>query len=283
MIEIRAHGGLGNQMFQYAFLLYLKAHNPEVVLNIHDFTVYNRFRHYELETAFGIKENIKETRCLFIKDKDTIIKRVIRKITKLDYIDANECVESPEITYVPMIKWNKNIYFNGYWQRVEYVNAVKDDVLSVFKFKELDKKNSDFIEDLKQNYKNLVSVHVRRGDYLNLSSFNICDLNYYQEAILYVKEKVEAPIFVFFSDDITWCRKAFCDCNAVYVDWNNGSEAFKDMQLMSMCNHNIIPNSTFSWWGAYLNQTPNKIVISPKKWNQNANNNFYADKDWVQL
>jgi hypothetical protein len=118
---------------------------------------------------------------------------------------------------------------------------------------------------------NSISIHVRRGDYLNHESYkNICGLNYYCSAIRYIKTLIMDPFFIVFSDDILWCKEnlnnILSDTSVIYVDWNTGKESYKDMQLISNCKHNIIANSSFSWWGAWLNTFPNKIIIAPKKW-----------------
>lgn len=120
---------------------------------------------------------------------------------------------------------------------------------------------------------------MRRGDYLSnqYEYLNICNLNYYKKAFSYLEDKLlngkkeerdKIKILVF-SDDIKWCKNNFNflkDFNVVYIDWNKGKSSYKDMQLMSECNYNIISNSTFSWWGAYLNNYDDKIVIAPKYW-----------------
>jgi len=114
---------------------------------------------------------------------------------------------------------------------------------------------------------NVVSVHVRRGDYLGDPVLEgICDEGYYQRALDYMEQQIRSPRFVFFSNDILWCRSRFGMRNALFVDWNTGLNSFRDMQLMSLCEHHIIANSSFSWWGAWLNNQPDKIVISPDRW-----------------
>ena len=131
------------------------------------------------------------------------------------------------------------------------------------------------------------SLHVRRGDYLNSPDYKgICNLDYYKKAIEVVRTKNNADIiFLVFSNDIKWCQDNlspfFKNNKVVFVDWNTGNNSFKDMYLMEQCNANIIANSSFSWWAAYLNETPGKIVISPSKYkNQDLGFNVHLD-EWI--
>lgn len=117
---------------------------------------------------------------------------------------------------------------------------------------------------------NSVSLHIRRGDYITSKITNkfhgTCCLGYYKKAMKLINKKVKNPKYFVFSDDIYWVKKNLEIKNAFYVDDNVGDKSYIDMQLMSMCKHNIIANSSFSWWAAWLNNNPNKIVIAPKKW-----------------
>jgi hypothetical protein len=119
---------------------------------------------------------------------------------------------------------------------------------------------------------------VRRGDYLKprvrVAFGDICTPDYYREAIAYICKKITNPAFFIFSDDLPWVKEQLPLPDAVYVTGNTGLAGFRDLQLMSRCKHHIIANSTFSWWGAWLNQTPDKIVVAPAKWGHNQFKNF---------
>jgi hypothetical protein len=119
---------------------------------------------------------------------------------------------------------------------------------------------------------------VRRGDYLKprvRAAFgDICTAEYYREAVAYIRQKTADPVFFIFSDDIQWVKDNLPLPGAVYVTGNTGLTGFRDMQLMSCCKHHIIANSTFSWWGAWLNQTPGKIVVAPAKWGHGQFKNY---------
>ena len=106
---------------------------------------------------------------------------------------------------------------------------------------------------------------------------------YYQNAIAEIKNRIEKPSFYVFSDDIAWVKEHIRLDNAEYVDWNKGEDSWQDMMLMSKCRHHIICNSTFSWWGAWLNPRKDKIVIAPSQWTQNADSQSIVPCEWVRI
>ena len=132
-----------------------------------------------------------------------------------------------------------------------------------------------------------VAVHIRRGDYLtgdNLDNYgNICTKDYYNSAIDYIRNHVSNPFFYVFSDEIEWVQENFDFGNVRLVNWNSGNNSFLDMQLMSLCKHQIIANSTFSWWAAWLNQNPDKLVIMPAKWMNHIENPDIGCEGWIRL
>jgi len=133
-----------------------------------------------------------------------------------------------------------------------------------------EEKNIRLLESMKN--RNTVSIHVRRGDYIEHPTLGgVCNLKYYLNSIKYIKANVQDPFFIIFSNDIAWCKDSLDLDNSVYVDWNTGTSSFKDMQLMSLCKNNIIANSSFSWWGAWLNDNNNKIIVCPNKWLNDKN------------
>ena len=147
----------------------------------------------------------------------------------------------------------------------------------------MSKKNKELKEYINNNF--CVAVHIRRGDYLNYSYLNeICNKQYYDQAIQYFKNKYNFCSFVFFSDDILWCKEKFKEIkNSIFVDWNTKDQSYLDLYMMSLCQNNIIANSTFSWWGAYLNNNNEKIVICPKFWNQRTLTNHLICPGWIAL
>lgn len=266
-------GGLGNQMFQYAFYLALKKSFKEVKADLTAFDNYTLHNGFELENIFSIHLNTVTPfdLNLYLPHNRKFIWRKLRQIyrTKNAYWE-----ETPQFAFHDKIfDDSTNKYYWGYWQHTDYVNKVETELREAFIFPPIvDPQNSELLHKIKQQ--TTIAVHVRRGDYLSESLLGgICDSLYFQEAISYIKDKMENPLFIIFSNDIAWCREEFKELNTIFVDWNTGKNSFEDMRLMSHCDHNIIANSSFSWWGAWLNENPKKIVISPSKWVNDSNIN----------
>ncbi|WP_291255425.1 alpha-1,2-fucosyltransferase [Fusobacterium sp.] len=162
----------------------------------------------------------------------------------------------------------KIIYYEGVHYNLELIQKERNKIFECFEFPELkDEKNKKIAKLIEKT--NSVSIHIRRGDYLNHPIFgNICTLEYYKKAIEEIKQRVEEPVFYIFSNDIEWCKNNFGFLeNSYYINWNCKKEDnYKDMQLMSLCKNNILANSSFSWWSALLNKNKEKIVIVPEKW-----------------
>lgn len=282
---VRFLGGLGNQMFQYAFLLSLKQHFAKVKADLTGFETYELHQGFELKKVFDIDlepASSLELRVYSSESRDWLTRK-LRRIygTKhAEYHERQEFSYDPTVYEDPSPRW-----FWGYWQHHAYIQMQEGNLRRAFQFKEaLDGKNQSLVQTMALN--NTVSVHVRRGDYLGHSILGgICDFNYYQQAIACLKEKIESPLFVFFSNDMEWCRANFSMKNALYVDWNKGNNSYKDMQMMSCCKHHIIANSSFSWWGAWLNPSRDKIVVSPKKWinDSKAETSALILPDWVKI
>ena len=160
----------------------------------------------------------------------------------------------------------KNLYLIGDWQNENYFLEYESDMRNDFKFPKIDinSRNGNLLDLVCNNIS--VSIHIRRGDYLSSTTHTALDQSYYKEAINIVNDRINNPVFFVFSDDIDWCKSNLNLKDAYYVDNNFEGKSYVDMQLMSNCNHNIIANSSFSWWGAWLNDSNDKIVISPKVW-----------------
>ncbi|WP_158729301.1 MULTISPECIES: alpha-1,2-fucosyltransferase [unclassified Flavobacterium] len=265
-------GGLGNQMFCYAFALALKKRNDDDI-----FVDISHFNHYGLHDGFLINEifNVKE---IMVANKREIsrlttyiphytLSRLVRKILpkkSKEYIEKRDYVYDERALTV-----NGDCYFEGYWQSPLYFESIKEDVKKIFSFPIASGENKELSELIKSV--NSVSIHVRRGDYLNAKSFiGICELDYYCNAIFEINSKVENPYFFIFSNDIQWCIdniKIFLNTDRIkFVSHNIGKESFWDMYLMSCCKNMIIANSSFSWWAAYLNNNKDIKIISPSRW-----------------
>lgn len=278
MIIVRLKGGLGNQMFQYAIgrtLAY--KNNDKLALDLTPFLNQNEkdsLREYslsvfninaELTTLSKIGQNF--PLIFFLKNISYVITK-IKKITKLQ-----KYIREKDSKYFQFQKKNLslsgNTYLNGYWQNEKYFKDIEHIIRQDFTFKNKpDNKNYQVLDKI--NATNSVSLHIRRGDYVNnyriSKRFNVLSLDYYKKAINLVFEKINSPVFFVFSNDIPWVKENLnLHKNFYFID-HNQTKDYEDLRLMSNCKHHIIANSTFSWWGAWLSENDGKIVIAPKQW-----------------
>jgi len=189
--------------------------------------------------------------------------------------------------YSPQLVMQKGrvVFFRGAWQSELYFERAKEQVVKIFNSFRMDKMSQKTLTMLNRiESVNAVSVHVRRGDYLAHNSLGgVCTLEYYRKAVQYMNNNLESPRFFVFSDDKKWIEDNIEIENATFVDFNTGVDSWQDMFLMSRCKNNIIANSSFSWWGAYLNGNMAKIVIAPKKWQVSSLGEDIVDKQWIRI
>jgi len=297
MIMISIFGGLGNQMFQYAcgksVATKLGVELKLDVSHLIDRTLRKDFtyREYELD-VFNIKEEIatpEEVRQYIPNLWNS--NELIKQLFKLKRILLGKALYRERIKF----KYDKeidslkdNTYIYGYFQTEKYFENIKNELLQSFRLtNELNLNNSSLLAKIKSE--NAVSIHVRRGDY-DKSPFELLDIqDYYRNAIELIQKNVESPFFYIFTNDYAWAEENFEPINIKksIVNINSESQSFLDMILMSNCKHNICANSSFSWWGAWLNVTPNKIVIVPLKWFKNLelNESTYdlIPSNWIKM
>ena len=293
MILIKLQGGLGNQMFQYAFGSVIAKKN-KTKLVIED-SIYNVVEKKEGYTPRNFELSIFNNEYVFAKKKDvslfanlSFIHKIKRKL-KLNYpkkFNEKEFEYSEKANSL-----REPVFAVGYFQSFKYFKGFEDYIKNLFVFSEdkLSKENTDLIPILKRE--DTIAVHIRRGDYISdivTNQFHgSCNFEYYIEAISIVNSKVENPTFVFFSDDSKWVKENFenLTCDKIFIDHNKGLNSWADMYLMSICSHNIIANSSFSWWAAWLNPNPQKIVIAPKRWFQakEIDINALIPKEWIMI
>ena len=256
MISTFLQGGLGNYMFQISVA-------------------------YSLSLDFNFE-------CSFISDNAIKVHKNINEYKKnifknVSFIDHHNFLN---IYNEPFFGYNKiNIVDNtllvGYFQSEKYILHNRDEIIKLFQpsendLKYIEKKYGDILKN------NNCSIHVRRGDYIKVQNHHpLCEKTYYEESI---KNFNNDTTYIIFSDDINWCKENLHIKNSYYVENEND---YIEMYLMSMCDNNIIANSSFSWWGAWLNQKSNKKVIAPKKWFGPAKGNIitkdiYAEK-WLVI
>ena len=253
-------GGVGNQMFQYAFLVALREESGiETAYDASVFKTYPLHNGFELEKLFNItaqqasKKNIREL-SFYTSNYFwwRVFKRLLHKKTQV--------FEPPHSVYTPSLLTDKrDLYYYGIWQDHRYFDSHKDTIRKEFTWKkDLDLTNRTAFDKFSTH--DTVSVHIRRGDYLKEWRYKgICELDYYKKAIACVKEQFgqDNLHFAIFSNDIPWSKENIIpllgENTYTIVDWNQGIASSNDMRLMSACRINIIANSSFSWWAAYLN------------------------------
>jgi hypothetical protein len=289
-------GGLGNQLFVYAFCLELRNRGHKVVLFKPNILGSASCDHqgYELKKIFYIQEftdllsffcsNLLSVYYFALKLYPLSVRKFFLKLINVYSVAVpNNFIFYPEIFNFK----HKNEIFWGTWQSEKYFSNSKKEVLNAFKFRNtlISKINKEM--GMQIQVENSVSIHIRRGDYLTsphgVGFINICSLNYYIRAVNYIHEHIKNPKFYVFSDDPDWVKENLVIENAKYINHNTGKDSWQDMYLMSICKHNIIANSSFSWWGAWLNQNVNKIVIAPKKWWAFFEEDDVVPDNWIKL
>lgn len=274
-VIVKFNGGLGNQMFQWAYGRSLASKLNENLLFDMSFFNKNYSRPFQLEKVFGLKpepvKNLKD------KIKLELIWKFRKHLDNKNFLGINfysePCFEFCE----EMLNVKPNAYIEGFFQTEKYFKNIEPTILKDFTFKcEQDENNKAIAKKILST--NSVSLHVRRGDYVQKKRyqdmFATCSLNYYRKAVEYISQQYPDIVLFVFSDDIKWVKENLnLPYEMVYVDFNTGEKSFEDMHLMSLCKHNIAANSSFSWWGAKLNANKDKIVIFPEKWFNDANVN----------
>ncbi len=295
----RIWGGLGNQMFQYALAKNLSILNGNIPIKL-DLTYFaNYYRPFELN-KLNIKAEIATKDDIFNLDNGSINKKLGRLIEKIPYIRVKDFIRRPfskvyterNFRFEPeVLNIRSTVYLKGYWNSYKYFENIRKELLEDFSFKYLMNEDNQRIAELIANSENSVSLHVRRGDYLTIKGARemFCspyDDGYYDRAISFIEGKIDNPEFFLFSDEPDWVKENLkIKHKTTVVDINKEDNSYWDMKLMSLCKHNIIANSTFSWWAAWLNQNPNKIVIAPKAWSKDKtfSHEDLIPKDWVIL
>lgn len=292
-------GGLGNQMFQYAFAIALKQKYPneEVYIDIQHYKslFFKKFKGINLHNGYEINRiflnadlpvaRLSQLSRLSYYIPNYILSRVGRKILpirKTEYIPPYNMNYSYDTNALNI---TGDCYYEGYWQSVQYFTEIKEILRRVYAHSEPNDFNRDLITKLLSE--NSVGLHVRRGDYLAEPEFNgICNINYYKKGIKEIMKDGKKHSFYIFSNDIQWCKQNIAplvdNCKIEYVIENIGKNSCWDMFLMQYCKDLIIANSSFSWWGAFLNKNANK-VIAPYPWlNRDCDIDIYED-NWIKI
>lgn len=261
-------------MFQYAVGRGLSlAYGVSMCLDAGDFSQHTIHQGFELERVFSLPVTLAAPddvhRILGWQSSRLALRLLARPEAR--FLRSNRLIIEPHFQYFSGIKRvPSSCYLKGYWQSERYFSDVADAIRADFTFcLPMSYENRRIAEDI--DAVNAVSLHVRRGDYLSnpytSSVHGVCSLEYYALAIRYIVEKVPDPVFFVFSDDLNWVKDTLrIEYPCHFVDHNQGNESYNDMRLMSLCSHHVIANSSFSWWGAWLNQSDSKIVVAPAQW-----------------
>lgn len=291
MLIVKLQGWLWNQMFQYAiWKAIVTKNNSDLFLDLSQlsswkdsvreceldllntkYTIYNKNEiNFSYESKKFMNFYIKK---IFWKFPYKIIQE--RKLINIIWDKLN--INTWWYNFHPkFLETKDDSYLIWFFQSYKYFENIKKEIIKDFSPKnDVSWKNKELLESLR--WKTTCSIHVRRWDY-SWWYHGFCPLEYYNKAISTIKNKFKKVAFLVFSNDIMRCKKNFIGDAYIFVDWNSWKESYRDMILMSKCSHNIIANSSFSWWWGFLNQNKNKIVIAPKRW---LNVNFIDTKDLI--
>lgn len=301
MVIVRLIGGLGSQMSEYAFAKALQNMGYQVKLDISAFKYYRlhnyELSHYNIDLECSTdEENAEYQNNSFVIKllKKLLPIRIFRKslhITGINFYNSKVIEEKSFLFESQFLKIKGDSYLIGDFKSEKYFKSVRGTLLKQFTIKN---EYSHYVQEMGlkiSESSNSCFIHVRRGDFANNPKVNkvhgVCSVEYYNRAVSYMKTKVRDLQFFIFSNDIDWCEKYLVIENATYMNNQDRSSPHEDLHLMSLCNHSIIDHSAFCWWGAWLNQNEEAIVVAPERWFsddelQKQSGDIYC-KSWVKL
>lgn len=292
MFIVKFQGALGNQMFEYSFFKKLeKIYGNNLVLGyVPSITDFNG---YELERVFP-NINIRKASPLFTASlsndyPDTApLSKIMKLFFKIKLVtrgpkfshikeDDNTCYYKEVYELNPLYSY----LLDGVWANSAYLEGIESEIKNTFVFSDgLSEKNLEYKEKILNS--NSICLHVRRNEYVSMG-LSVASDDYYRKAVNYMLEHVSSPKFFVFSDDHNYCKELFDGMiDYTMIEGNTKENSFRDMELMSYCKHNVIANSTFSFWGAFLNKNEDKIVINPNiAWGDLKCP--YSCKNWITM
>lgn len=275
-IHVNITGGLGNQLFQYAFARYLQNKTGyDILLNTYELDTYDKKREFELD-KYILNDRVKreKNRLPWYVHRRNYISKILRNLSPrlyYSFFSLRGCYIWYGEEHIDCVCKNieDDIYVGGYWQSPAYFADIVDVLRTELVLKEKTRDSEAALIGRIMNSES-ICLHVRRGDYVN-SDYEVCTLDYYNKAIECIKAVFRDPVFYVFSNDIDWCKQNInAGGDICYVEGNRA--AVMDLFLMSLCTGFIISNSTFSWWAQYLSNNENKIVCAPSVWHKKKNN-----------
>lgn len=289
MILVQLTGGLGNQLFQYAMGRRLSLiFNTDLKFDVSMYSLKSvQLRSFEL-SIFDLEIKVaNKIEVLVYNSSNPFFKILTQRILGIKTLHEKSLDFDPSYDH-----FGRNIYLQGYWQALKYFAHIETIIRADLQFKYAPSdKNKEILGKINST-KNSVSLHIRRGDYVQNSAVfkyhGVCSDEYYQSAVDLISDKIIDPFFFIFSDDINWVVNNFkIRSPYLIVDINSPEKSYEDLRLMSTCKHNIIANSSFSWWGAWLNTNPEKIIIAPQRWFVDDKKNLEAinivPAGWIRI
>ncbi|MEK7180184.1 MAG: alpha-1,2-fucosyltransferase [Patescibacteria group bacterium] len=295
-IIVKLNGGLGNQLFQYAFARGVSVSTKtNFRLDVTPFHTYYKSDSYEL-SKFNIQEHIAKETDMFgfvwLRKHNTFFNFIYHRLKFNKILRLWYYMEKTFMYDQNVFSRKGTTYFDGFWQTEKYFKNIEDDVRKEITLKAALSPQSQKIQEEIQKTQS-VSIHVRRFDTrFDTESkhkpwHSLCSPEYYERAIEHIVKHVKSPHFFIFSDNYEWAAETFKTLKYPFTLVGNGKEKnHEDMILMSQCKNHIIANSSFSWWGAWLNPRKDKIVVAPQKWFEGAPKNDIRDlmpKEWIKL
>ncbi len=292
MVVVKLLGGLGNQMFQYAAgRAVANRLGVELLIDISAFESYD-LRRFELG-SFRIHARVASLSDLNnIGFSNRVPAWILSLLRMMGFLSHQVVYKESSFTFDEnILKVCPPIYLDGYWQSEQYFFNLASDLRQEFTLNQpLGDANRKILEQIREPSREAVSLHIRRGDYVSnahTAQFHgLCSLEYYRLAVDYISKNVSNPHFFIFSDDLEWVRENLLLHHPMtLVDVNDANHGVFDISLMSSCRHHIIANSSFSWWGAWLNSYMEKIVIAPKHWFADAmlDTSDLIPASWIRL
>ena len=290
---VKIKGGLGNQLFQYAFALFLKKRTNEVIkldysscYGTRDVTCFDYVKLFNLSLEEASRDEIKKE-CLFF-NKYPLMTLRYRFFSLLSWFFDNNYYYEKSRLYLDFQSIASYRYYDGYWQSFLYSQEIEKQLMTDLVPKNrLSEKTQSTIKKI--DSENAVFIGIRKGDYSKTNSnkkrFGSFSIDYYLNAIKTISKFVQNPVFYVFSNDVDWCKKNInWSGNIVYYrEKEDQFSDFEELIIMSKCKHAIILNSTFHWWGAFLIRNKEKIIIAPADWFADGTREDIIPPSWIRM
>jgi len=292
LIVIKLFGGLGNQMFQYAFGRVLSEfYKAKLFIDVSSFDNQEKLpgftpRNFEMD-IFNVQSKITDDSLIKNFKKNTPYKRIKSRLG----FSTGKILTQRNFGFDEVFFHSKPpLYISGYFQSEKYFLNKHHLIKEIFAFPALSEPQLNNYAGIINKSTDSVAIHFRRGDYVSdpiTSKFHVtCSLTYYEESIKYFLNKLIDPLFFIFSDDIEWVEKNIANwpIQKVIIKTPENTPSWVEMCLMSLCKNNIIANSSYSWWGAWLNSNSDKVVIAPEKWfsDETINTKDIVPNSWLR-